>query len=580
MKYNKKEFDSAVKYYQTSFSKYKKKAILILLEKNNKQAYYSIAPLSKALHNLDVELNVVGINKKGNHAYKALARVWETYNQLTQKIENKKTIALSEFINEVEKKTKGKFKKIFKKPDLILNTNECFNQEKLCIKFKTKWFKPYRQKDLLETSRVIWSQACNVKWWESVGVGFELIPKQLELPLEDYLDSFSIARAMKDSLKNKVSFGASSSKTSILKPANRVSDLKTTLLGCELEKNIDEPVFQKYKKLSKLLKLNCLKPSDINFFIHGKGYGGKHLFGETIGYPTPNKKTRWPSPGGIIYKFEWYPQSKEESRDPQSRVCFTETLPIDIFIKTSKINWFDMQKRNKSIADVMKKADKIIVKSKKSNFEVFLKGKNIKREAKLSGTETRNKINKTYYKKTGMKVGNMANIPGGEAFLTPEYIKGTFYGDVVISIDQSYMLSEKIPLVVKADKKGYKIISGPKKIIRKLNQEKRNAWRALLEKEKHKSLPQSLINLKKKNFNKLGEFAINTNPEAELCDYLIVNEKIANMIHIALGSGFDPDRTTEYHYDIVINAKKQKMDIYGVKGKQEFWILKKGKFAI
>ncbi|MBC8443959.1 hypothetical protein H8D83_00050 [Candidatus Woesearchaeota archaeon] len=239
-----------------------------------------------------------------------------------------------------------------------------------------------------------------------------------------------------------------------------------------------------------------------------------------------------------------------------------------------------MQKRNKAIADVMKKADEIIVNSEKSNFEVFLKGKNIKREAKLSGTETRSKINKAYYKKTGIKVGNMANIPGGEAFLTPEYIKGTFYGDVVISIDQSYMLSEKEPLVVKADEKGYKIVSGPKKIIKKLNQEKRNAWKALLEKEKHKSLPQTLINLKKKNFNKLGEFAINTNPEAELCDYLIVNEKIANMIHIALGSGFDPDRTTEYHYDIVINAKKQKMDIYGVKGKQEFWILKKGKFVI
>lgn len=580
MKYSQKEFDIAVKYYQESFSKYKKKAILILLEKENKQAYYSIAPLSKALHNLDIELNVLGTNKKKNRSYQALEKVWETYKQSTHGIKNKKTIALSEFINEVEKKTKGKFKRIFKKPDLILNTNNCFGSKELCVKFNSKWFKPYRQKDLLETAKTIWSQACNIKRWERAGVGFELIPKELELPLEDYLDSFSIARAMKDSLKNKVSFGASSSKKSILTPPNRVSDLKTTLLGCELEKNIDEPVFQKYKKVSKLLKLNCLRPSDINFFIHGKGYGGKHLFGEAIGYPTPNKKTRWPSPGGILYKFEWYPQSKEESRDPQSRVCFTETLPIDIFIKTSNINWFDMQKRNKSIADVMKKADKIIVNSEKSNFKVFLKGKGIKREAKLSGTETRSKINKAYYKKTGIKVGNMANIPGGEAFLTPEYIKGTFYGDVVISIDQSYMLSEKEPLVVKADKKGYNIISGPKKIIKKLNQEKRNAWKALLEKEKHRSLPQTLINLKKKNFNKLGEFAINTNPEAELCDYLIVNEKIANMIHIALGSGFDPDRTTEYHYDIVINAKKQKMDIYGVKNKKEFWILKKGKFVI
>ncbi len=85
----------------------------------------------------------------------------------------------------------------------------------------------------------------------------------------------------------------------------------------------------------------------------------------------------------------------------------------------------------------------------------------------------------------------------------------------------------------------------------------------------------------KKNFRKIGEFAINTNPKAKLCDYLIVNEKIARMIHIALGMGFDSDRATVYHWDIVIDSPKQKLDIYGIdKKKNIHWVIKKGKFAV
>ena len=52
------------------------------------------------------------------------------------------------------------------------------------------------------------------------------------------------------------------------------------------------------------------------------------------------------------------------------------------------------------------------------------------------------------------------------------------------------------------------------------------------------------------------------------------------MIHIALGAGFEPDRSSEYHDDIVINAPRQKLNIFGIdkKGKKR-WILKEGKFA-
>src|SRR3989338_5068512 len=174
----------------------------------------------------------------------------------------------------------------------------------------------------------------------------------------------------------------------------------------------------------------------------------------------------------------------------------------------------------------------------------------------------------------------MANLPGGEAFTTPEYLKGTFVGDVVISIDQSYLLSEKNPLVIEADKGSYKIISGPKEIIKKFNEKKKEAWEMITEQEKNNSAPKELIDLRKNNFNRIGEFAINSSPKARLCEYLIVNEKIARMIHIALGSGFEPDRSTEYHMNIVFNAPRQKLDVFGIdKSGNKHWILKNGEFA-
>ena len=94
-------------------------------------------------------------------------------------------------------------------------------------------------------------------------------------------------------------------------------------------------------------------------------------------------------------------------------------------------------------------------------------------------------------------------------------------------------------------------------------------------------MPKEIIDIYKKNFWSIGEFAINTNPEAELSRYLIVNEKIARMIHIALGMGYQPDKKTVYHWDIVINSPKQKLDIYGTdKHKKVHWIIKKGEFVV
>ena len=97
-------------------------------------------------------------------------------------------------------------------------------------------------------------------------------------------------------------------------------------------------------------------------------------------------------------------------------------------------------------------------------------------------------------------------------------------------VDQSYPLDEKNPMIVECYGDSYKIIDGPKDIIEKVNKRKNESMKLLLESEKNKSLPEDIIKMKKDNFERVGEFAINTNPKAKLCEYLIVNEKIAKIL--------------------------------------------------
>jgi hypothetical protein len=361
----------------------------------------------------------------------------------------------------------------------------------------------------------------------------------------------------------------------------KISELLTTVVGLELEKNIDQAVFRKYKLFSKALKLK-IKIPQASFFISSKGYHGQHLFGEKVGYPTENKKTKWNSPGGIIYKFHWYPQSSLEDRPPLSRLAFTSTVPIDKLIESTLIDYKLMRNRNGQISKIMEKSDKVIVKSKDGcNFEVGLIRKDGSRRRILgSDSDVRKIINPKILKETKKKMGMMANIPGGESFTTPSYVKGKIVGDVVINIDKSYRLNGNNPFVVTSSKKGYKVISGPKSVISAFNKRKKEAWNNIIEQEKNNSLSKDIIKLKKKNFEHIGEFAINTNPDAKLCDYLIINEKISNMIHVAFGSGFEPDTATEYHMDVVIDSPRQKLDIYGVSNKNKYWIIKNGLFVI
>ncbi len=586
MRYDRKTFEVCVEYYRQAASSWAKKSILVLFENTDKKAFYSIAPLSRALHELKCDVCSIGYGQK-KESLEALFDVWNAYNALKKGVVSSKSAALKAFIDETKKKL-PEFEGIFEKPDIILEAKGGKWNGPLVLEQKDGWMQEHRMEELKKTASILWKEVYNIKPSETVGIGFLLIQeeKMLGHPLDDYLDSYQINWAMASVCKASIVMSAYSSRNSQLLPSEKISDLRATLLGCEYDKEVDEQPFIAFKHFSKELTLSRLRPVDATFATAGKGYPGKHRFGDAIGYPSANKKTRWKTPGQMISKFDFYPQTKLEPRDPQTRVAFTETLPIDVFIETNLLDWADVRRRNQRVKDIMDKCDVIFVKGKlkekyTTNLEVGLVKKDgTHRWVRRSDTDVREKLNREYLERTGIRAGCMGNIPGGEAFVTPEYVKGTFVGDVVIAIDQSYPLSPKDPFVVECSGNNYTILTAPKETLKKFTQRKKEAWDLLMEVKKKKSLPEEIIKMKEDNFENIGEFAINTNPKAKLCDYLIVNEKIAKMMHIALGSGYEDDRATDYHIDIVFDAPRQKLDVYGIgKGGKEHWILKDGEFV-
>jgi leucyl aminopeptidase (aminopeptidase T) len=246
-----------------------------------------------------------------------------------------------------------------------------------------------------------------------------------------------------------------------------------------------------------------------------------------------------------------------------------------------------MRKRDEKIRDILRKCKSLSVEGRRvkggrTSLVLDLTAILKRRSPVLSSDiEVNPKTELEAAKVFKQKNGRYGNFPGGEVFITPHKMNGTFVGDVVIAIDQSYVIGSKSPLVVSIKDGHYRILSGPKHILKAFNKRKKEAWQLIKEFEKKKSMPKQITDSYKNNFDRVGEFAINTNPKARLSRYLIETEKLARMIHIALGSGYEPDRETLYHCDIVINNPRQKMDIFGITPKGEMlWIIKQGKFAV
>lgn len=593
MKYNESIFNEEVDYYIKNLKgKVKGKTLFVIVDIKHQKAFFSIAPLSRAADELGADLHVAVIDGRSENL-DIIKEVWQVYDDLKKRLKTPKAKALESFIAAVDKKTStNSFRDIFKRPDIILTAQQTRFSGSIELDYKCEWHVQYRWNELLETAKRIWKEGYNLQKDEKASISFVLVPsrKKIELPLEDYLDSYSISMAMAMAAKGFkacISLASSTDRLSQLAKAVRTAELITTLRGCELDKEVDDEVFRKYKEFSRLLDIGRMESSQASFGIHAKGYYGKHFFGEMIGYPSLDKKTRWSSPGQLMLKDRYEPQAALEKRDPMMRYAITETLPIDIFIETCNIDYGTLRKRSFKIRDIFNQCEYIRVVGEqtgayKTDFRVDLITKEgRRRDFTAADSDVRTIVDQEWYKKTGQKCGAYANFPSGETFVTPEKMKGVMVGDVVINVDRSYVIPKNEPIIVKFGEKGYKVIKAPENILKAMIKVRRESKQRIKDFEKNKSLPKEIIEIYKKNFWNIGEFAVNTNPKAKLCDYLIVNEKIARMIHVALGLGFEPDRKTLYHWDIVVNSPRQKLDIYGIdKEKKAHWVIKKGEFVV
>ncbi|MDO8480536.1 MAG: hypothetical protein Q7S65_01830, partial [Nanoarchaeota archaeon] len=547
MRHDHLRFRKAVERYKKALKGVKGSCLIVL--EPLKEAFYSVAPLSLALHERGCDVRVE--LKSRNLA--EVKKLWTLHFAMRSGVVNGKTAALKAFLSLADKKCEGKLAPLFTSPDCFFNASPKGFVGTRELPYEVDWMREPQKELLGKTVARIWDHVYNLKKKDRVSIAFELVHPGGAYPLDDYLDSYRIAWAMFESAKERVvTLSASTPHKSQLNEPEPIGELKATLMGLELSKESKEPIFRAYAKLSKALGIRLEYPS-ASFAIHGDGYTGKHYFGDHVGYPSPNGKTRWQSPGQILYQLDYYPQTRLDSRKPKARMAFTSTIPVPIFIKSCYIDWLEMAKKDKRIMRILDTSEYVMVEGKKlgkyqTKLKVGLTSKTGRRYSRGSDVATRDLIRKDFLRRTGLYAGTSGNIPAGEAFLTPEYVEGTFVGDIVVNIDNSYRLDDKNPLVIQCSGNSWKALTGPKKILSTLKRSMQESLKGLLIQEKNKSLPSEIIKLKKKNFLNIGEFAINTNPKAELCDYLIVNEKIAGMIHLALGSGFDSDRSTVYHY--------------------------------
>ena len=99
MKYDEKKFYSAVEEYKKAIGNAKSKSFMIIFDISDSKAFFSIAPLSRALHEMDADVYAAGINGE-SEVVESLSDVWETYKAYKEGRNDKKTEALMDFANE------------------------------------------------------------------------------------------------------------------------------------------------------------------------------------------------------------------------------------------------------------------------------------------------------------------------------------------------------------------------------------------------------------------------------------------------------------------------------------------------
>ena len=211
-----------------------------------------------------------------------------------------------------------------------------------------------------------------------------------------------------------------------------------------------------------------------------------------------------------------YSTSHTRFRDLLTRICKTRYVSMPLFDAAMlegamNVNWRVIDRRTRSIARIVNKAEAVEIKTPNGTSISFSK-KGRKAESD-----------------TGILTapGAFGNLPAGEVYLAP--VEGTAEGRLVLEFAPTRQLKAPVALTVK---NGFVAeVSGD---------------------DEYAGYLRAKLSERRENAN-IAELGIGTNDMAKRPDNILESEKILGTIHIALGdnSSFGGNVSTPFHQDFV-----------------------------
>ncbi len=237
------------------------------------------------------------------------------------------------------------------------------------------------------------------------------------------------------------------------------------------------------------------------------------------------------------------------------RAFWSPTVTIDMFTRTVPIDYPALQKTIVKVAEAMKNAGEVNVKTALGTDITF-------------GIEGRKPMKDDGDYKTPGKGGN---LPCGEVFISPALgtANGTVVFDGSITLEKTLIIREPVRVTVK---EGFVAEIDGGKEAEKLEAYIRKAEKKPIEMSKKGELTKEKAEEYSKNARNIGEFGIGLNPKAKIVGNVLEDEKVLGTVHFAIGSNYDQDALALIHSDGIVKNPSVTVD-----GKP---LMKKGKLLI
>ena len=217
------------------------------------------------------------------------------------------------------------------------------------------------------------------------------------------------------------------------------------------------------------------------------------------------------------------------------RAFWSPTVTIDMFTRTIPIEYPALQKTTAKVAEVMKSAGEVNVKTALGTDITF-------------GIEGRKPMMDDGDFKTPGKGGN---LPCGEVFISPTLgtANGTIVFDGSITLEKTLIIKEQVKVTVK---KGFVTETVGGKEAGKLEAYIRKAEKKPFKMAKKGELTKDKAEKYAKNARNIGEFGIGLNPKARIVGNVLEDEKVLGTVHFAIGSNYDQDALALIHSDGIV----------------------------